>query len=153
MSSVRLETLSTLDPNLGEKDPEKAVATAARGLEAMFLRQLLGEMRRGQKQGMLDGGYAGGVFRQMFDEQIADEMAKSGGIGLSESLAAQLQGQNLSAGRSTPGAATSKAAALRVYSGVQASETTTETSTEKNSQIESQDRASAVEAIRAKGGR
>lgn len=95
--SIRLETLSQILPT-GERSSEgkDAAAEAATGMEALFLRQMMAEMRRGQKGGLLDGGYAGSVFRQMMDESVADEMASAGGLGLASMLEAQLgsQGKN-----------------------------------------------------------
>ena len=54
--------------------------TAAKQLEAFFLRQLLAEAR--PKGGMIDGGFAGDTFSQMLDEAIADKIAGAGGLGM-----------------------------------------------------------------------
>ncbi|MGN6105099.1 MAG: rod-binding protein, partial [Kofleriaceae bacterium] len=48
--------------------------TAAKQLEAFFLRRLLAEART-QGGGMLDGGFAGDTFKQMLDEAVADKVA------------------------------------------------------------------------------
>lgn len=63
--------------------------TAAKQLEAFFLRQLLAETRP-QGGGMLDGGFAGDTFKQMLDEAIADKMTAAGGIGLTAMFTKQL---------------------------------------------------------------
>ncbi len=63
--------------------------TAARQLEAFFLRQLLAEARP-QGGGGLDGGFAGDTFKQMLDEAVADKMSAAGGIGMTEMFAKQL---------------------------------------------------------------
>ncbi|HUJ61684.1 MAG TPA: rod-binding protein, partial [Kofleriaceae bacterium] len=63
---------------------------AAKQLEAFFLRQFLSEARP-EGGGALDGGFAGDTFKQMFDEQIADQMAKAGGMGLADVFAKQLE--------------------------------------------------------------
>jgi murein DD-endopeptidase MepM/ murein hydrolase activator NlpD len=63
--------------------------TAARQLEAFFLRRLLAEARP-QGGGMLDGGFAGDTFKQMLDEAIADKMTAAGGVGMAQLFAKQL---------------------------------------------------------------
>lgn len=69
--------------------PDKAhdAKTAAKQLEAFFLRTMLAEAR--PKDG-IDGGFAGDTFKQMFDDAISDKMTGSGGIGLTELFAQQL---------------------------------------------------------------
>jgi murein DD-endopeptidase MepM/ murein hydrolase activator NlpD len=68
------------------KDPAK---TAAKQLEAFFLRQLLKEARP-QGAGMLDGGFAGDTFKDMLDEALADKMSAAGGMGMANMFAKQL---------------------------------------------------------------
>jgi murein DD-endopeptidase MepM/ murein hydrolase activator NlpD len=63
--------------------------TAARQLEAFFLRRLLAEARP-QGGGTLDGGFAGDTFKQMLDEAIADKMTAAGGVGMASLFAKQL---------------------------------------------------------------
>lgn len=63
--------------------------TAAKQLEAFFLRRLLAEARP-QGGGMLDGGFAGDTFKQMLDEAIADKMTAAGGVGMASLFAKQL---------------------------------------------------------------
>jgi murein DD-endopeptidase MepM/ murein hydrolase activator NlpD len=67
------------------------VQTAAKQLEAFFLRRLLAEARP-QGAGGIDGGFAGDTFKQMLDEAIADKMSAAGGIGMSQMFAKQLGG-------------------------------------------------------------
>lgn len=69
----------------GIDDPRQ---TAARQLEAFFVRQLLAEAR--PKGGMLDAGFAGDTFAQMLDEAISDKVAGAGGLGLAEQFAQHL---------------------------------------------------------------
>ena len=68
------------------KDPAK---TAAKQLEAFFLRQLLKEARP-QGASMLDGGFAGDTFKDMLDEALADKMSAAGGLGMSDMFVKQL---------------------------------------------------------------
>lgn len=67
-------------------DPAK---TAAKQLEAFFLRQMLSEARPAGGGG-LDGGFAGDTFKQMLDDAIADKMSAAGGIGMADIMAKQL---------------------------------------------------------------
>jgi flagellar protein FlgJ len=64
---------------------------AARGLEALLLRQLLAEVRKaGAGAGLLDGPGAE-TFREMLDEAIADKATEGRGIGLRQLFADQLE--------------------------------------------------------------
>jgi murein DD-endopeptidase MepM/ murein hydrolase activator NlpD len=63
--------------------------TAAKQLEAFFLRQLLAEARP-QGGGGIDGGFAGDTFKQMLDEALADKMSNAGGFGMASMFQSQL---------------------------------------------------------------
>jgi len=63
--------------------------TAAKQLEAFFLRRLLAEARPAGGGG-IDGGFAGDTFKQMLDEAVADKMAAAGGLGLADMFTKQL---------------------------------------------------------------
>ncbi|HET9620984.1 MAG TPA: peptidoglycan DD-metalloendopeptidase family protein [Kofleriaceae bacterium] len=65
------------------------VKSAAKQLEAFFLRQMLSEAKP-QGGGAIDGGFAGDTFKQMMDDALADKMSAAGGIGLSKMFAQQL---------------------------------------------------------------
>ncbi len=67
----------------------QSAATAAKQLEAFFLRRLLAEARP-EGGGGLDGGFAGDTFKSMLDEAIADKMSAAGGIGMAKMFAKQL---------------------------------------------------------------
>ena len=72
----------------GDDDAGEA-GSAARDLEAFFLRQLLAEIR--PEGDALDGGFAGSTFREMLDGAMADKMAESGGIGLAAMIQPELE--------------------------------------------------------------
>ena len=63
--------------------------SAAKQLEAFFLRQLLAEARPAGGGG-IDSGFAGDTFKQMLDEALADKMAGAGGLGLAHMFEKQL---------------------------------------------------------------
>lgn len=65
--------------------------TAAKQLEAFFLRQLLAEARP-QGAGGIDGGFAGDTFKQMLDEALADKMSAAGGLGMATMFQSTLDG-------------------------------------------------------------
>src|SRR5215468_4681818 len=62
---------------------------AATALESYFLRRVLSEVKTSE-EGLLGGGFAGGMFKEMFDEAIADSMSAAGGIGIGQTVAKQL---------------------------------------------------------------
>jgi len=90
--TIKPASLAVTTPH--KPDPAR---TAAKQLEAFFLRQLLAEARPQGGQG-LDAGFAGDTFKQMLDEAIADKMSAAGGIGMADMFAKQLGGK----GQETP---------------------------------------------------
>lgn len=81
---------SPLSPNPGEG---KALVDAARGVEAMFLRQVLAAARAtsfADKDDPLSGGDAAATFAEMRDANFAEIASKTDMIGLSATLAKQL---------------------------------------------------------------
>ncbi|MSP59502.1 MAG: hypothetical protein EXR72_04010 [Myxococcales bacterium] len=80
---VDLEHLKSISRDGGDD-----TKTAASALEAYFLRQVLAEVRAAG--GSLDGGFAGGTFREMLDSALADAMASSGGVGLARTIEGSL---------------------------------------------------------------
>lgn len=75
--------------------------TAAKQLEAFFLRQLLAEAR--PKGGGIDGGFAGDTFKQMLDEAVADKMSSVGGVGMAQMFTKQFGGTPEIGGAHPPG--------------------------------------------------
>jgi Rod binding domain-containing protein len=60
---------------------------ACQSFEAVFFSQLMRVMRQGEMKDKLFGGtMAGGIYREMLDDQFADEMATSGSTGISTIL-------------------------------------------------------------------
>lgn len=63
------------------------VREAAQAFEALFVEQLLAEMRRGvPEDGLFKKGFAEKTFEQMLDRTYAGLMASRGGVGLSAVL-------------------------------------------------------------------
>jgi len=78
-----------LAPATAPSTTREQAKTAAKQLEAFFLRRLLAEARP-KGASMLDGGFAGDTFKDMLDEAIADKMAAAGGLGMSDLFIKQL---------------------------------------------------------------
>jgi Rod binding domain-containing protein len=59
----------------------QGVEEAAQGFEAIFMRQLLHDLR---KTTSIDGqsSYTAGFYNDMFDDFLAEHLAKAGGLGL-----------------------------------------------------------------------
>lgn len=71
---------------------------AARQLEAYFLRRVLADANTGYG----GTGIAGSTFQDMFNEALADQMARGRGVGLSKSIERQLPDQGGAAPQSIP---------------------------------------------------
>ena len=70
----------------------KELREACQDFEAIFLQQLFRIMREsGPKSDLLNGGFAEDVFRDMLDEQLAQEISSSGDFGLSDLLYEQMR--------------------------------------------------------------
>lgn len=76
----------------GANREDAKLKKVSQDFESIFLVYLLREMRKTiPKSGFLDGGVANDIFREILDEKLAGEVAKSGGIGLGELLYEQLR--------------------------------------------------------------
>ncbi len=66
---------------------EKKARETADSFEAVFLSQILKSMSLGMKSdGPFGGGHSEEVFRDVLNEEIATQIARNGGIGLSDSV-------------------------------------------------------------------
>lgn len=93
---VRRETPASTEPTTpptrGKIAAEPAVQSklkklddASRQVEALFLKDLIGQMRKGLGATQ-DSGPMGAFAQDMMDQQLAESMGKSGGIGLAKML-------------------------------------------------------------------
>lgn len=70
---------------------QKQARETAESFEAVFLSQMLEHMFSGIKtDGMFGGGYSEGIYRSMMNEQYAEAMTKSGGIGIADAVYRQI---------------------------------------------------------------
>ncbi|HHY47238.1 MAG TPA: hypothetical protein GX506_08090 [Firmicutes bacterium] len=69
----------------------KKLREVCQDFESIFLQYLIREMRASvPKSGLFGGGFSEEVFLSLFDENLAKEMARRGGIGIGEMLQRQL---------------------------------------------------------------
>lgn len=73
-----------------QQAPEQAAGEAARQFEALFIQQMMKSMREAGGESELFNSSAMRTYTDMFDQQIATEVAGKG-IGLAEQLLQQLQ--------------------------------------------------------------
>lgn len=69
---------------------EQKLKAVAQEFEAILIGSLLKEVRMTNTGGLFTGGLAHDIYRQLFDEQVAKAMARSGGLGLGKILERQL---------------------------------------------------------------
>jgi Rod binding domain-containing protein len=78
---------------VSEASVDSKLKAACEDLEALFIHQLLSEMRKTiAKSGLIDGGRSEEIYTSLMDAELAKEMAHSGGLGLSVILQEQLGG-------------------------------------------------------------
>ncbi|MBZ0252790.1 MAG: rod-binding protein, partial [Candidatus Methylomirabilis sp.] len=74
----------------GDRDPEK-VRKAARDMEAGFLFQLLSALRKTVPDESKEGSAnERDLYREMFDQAVAEKAAARGGVGLADLIVARL---------------------------------------------------------------
>ena len=65
-------------------------ATALRSFEAYFLGEMLRIAAPSNPSGLFDGGQAGRMYREHFQQELARIIAENGGVGIATSLSGQL---------------------------------------------------------------
>jgi flagellar protein FlgJ len=91
-ASLGLDHLSTNIPNqVSMDDSPEAIREAARAFESIFVNELMKSMRKTlPEDGLLNGGFANGVFNGMLDQEYSQIASRSGQFGLAEVIAEQL---------------------------------------------------------------
>lgn len=79
--STPIDGIASLREPTSADGPDTDPASA---FEAYILRRMLSEMR--PASGWSGGGIGGDTFSGMFEEAIADQLAKAGGLGLADAL-------------------------------------------------------------------
>ncbi|RME35347.1 MAG: flagellar assembly peptidoglycan hydrolase FlgJ [Gammaproteobacteria bacterium] len=88
-----LQGLSRLRLAARAEDPE-AVGEVARQFEGLFVQMMLREMRKGGIGDSLFGSHQMQMYQEMYDQQIALEVTRNGGIGLAAVIERQLSQQS-----------------------------------------------------------
>lgn len=70
--------------------PDAASAKAAEEFEAVFIASFLGEMLEQSRPKIAGGGSGEQMFGSLLANEVAREIARSGGLGLAQGVAAQL---------------------------------------------------------------
>jgi flagellar protein FlgJ len=96
-SPLRPKTERTATDEKPLSEREKKLKKACSDFEAILFYQLLKTMRQTiPKSGLLSGSYGKDTYEMMFDQKIADDLAKKGqGLGLQKILYNQLAKQLL----------------------------------------------------------
>ena len=83
---------------------------ACQAVESVFLTQLMRVMRQGEsKDKLFGGGLADGIYRDLLDDQLANEMATVGSTGIAQMLYDQLEAASLPAKVAAGGAEQARA--------------------------------------------
>jgi len=76
-----------------ERTADAKLQAVCNDMEAIFIHHMLSEMRETvAKSGLIDGGRSEEIYTSLMDTELAKEMARSGGLGLSPILQEQLNG-------------------------------------------------------------
>ena len=74
-----------------ERTADAKLQAVCNDMEAIFIHHMLSEMRKTvAKSGLIDGGRSEEIYTSLMDAELAKEMARSGGLGLSAILQEQL---------------------------------------------------------------
>jgi len=69
------------------KNPQERLKGACQDFEAIFIRQMLQQMRKSiPKSDFLDGGLAEDIYNDMLDAAIADQASRRQGFGIAKAL-------------------------------------------------------------------
>ena len=90
--SERPQTPSRIEPKIDRSKVDPGTRAAAEGMEAMFLDYMMQVMRNTVPDNEMDmEGPATKIYRSMMDSQMAQNAARTGGVGLSEQIIAYLE--------------------------------------------------------------
>ena len=77
----------------------KKLEEATKGIESMFMKDLLAAMRRGTPETGFGNSYGSKMYRDMFDQTLADGLGKTGSLGIAKILYKQLSKQVMAQAR------------------------------------------------------
>ncbi len=89
---LKLEKQLPISLNKSNSQSDEELLEACRQFEAIFLNQLLKEMRKTvPKDGLIPQSYEQEIFTGMFDEEVAKNISKSNRMGMADMLFEQLR--------------------------------------------------------------
>lgn len=77
-----------------KQDPEGSLRAVAQQFEAIFMQMVLKSMRDASMGDSLFDSDQGDMYREMYDSQIAMNLAQKGGLGIADAMVRQLSGNN-----------------------------------------------------------
>jgi flagellar protein FlgJ len=72
-------------------NPSKALDKVCKEFETLFVHQLLKTMSESVPEGFLDEGPADGIYKDMFNEELAKSIGQSGALGIADILKKHIQ--------------------------------------------------------------
>jgi len=78
---------------MNQTNPIKALDKVCREFETLFAHQLLQTMTESVPSGLLDGGFADDMYKDMFNQELAKSIGESGALGIADSLKNYIQKQ------------------------------------------------------------
>ena len=95
MDSLRLETMTQTPKTAADKSFEKAKKVADQ-FEAVFVKTFVSSMRQtaalgGEEGGMFGSGPGADTYASWFDDNVSNELARTGGIGIAKALLEEMK--------------------------------------------------------------
>lgn len=87
MTTAGLPVAAPLTMPLAAAPQNPAARKAAEEFEAVFVNELLSHMDQGPStEGPFTGGQSESIYRSLFDDAVAKDLAKHGGIGIADNV-------------------------------------------------------------------
>lgn len=77
--------------DMGAVEQTRSLQAASQGLESLFAHMMLSEARKSMPEGFLGSSNASKMFYDMFDMQIAQEIAASGALSFGDTIEAAVR--------------------------------------------------------------
>ena len=91
---VKTEEFQAILKKARNADDDKALLTACKSFESLFLQMIQKNMRSTiSEDGFVQKSYDREIFEGMYDEKLSEEMTKGQGVGLAQQLYKQLSKQ------------------------------------------------------------
>jgi flagellar protein FlgJ len=81
----------TMLSHMNQTNPEKALEKVCSEFETLFAHQLLKSMAESMPEGLLEGGLADDIYKDMLYMEVARSVGESGALGIAEILKRHIQ--------------------------------------------------------------